>query len=255
MTITTACRETEAAGKAAVDATLGTRLNVACLVFEADNVLFDATLWRRWLHQLLGRFGIHTEFDSFFERWEREYLADVHRGRREFGEALQSFLLSSGVTAAQFDEIEAASTAKRRDLAVSTRLLRGVRSALWQLHGAGYRLAVLANDERPGVQVATQLERGGLGGLFQAVISSFDLERTMPDPATYAAVLAALGERSGRSAFVSTHVRSLTGAAAVGLRTVSINARLAAPFDISLESISDIASWLTLADSCTALSS
>lgn len=255
MTISTACPEVESAAALPVDITPATRFDVVCLIFEADNVLFDATLWRRWLHQLLGRFGVQDEYEHFFTHWERNYLADVHRGRREFSEALQSFLLAGGVTPAQFDEIEAASTAKRRDLAISTRLLPGVRSALWQLRGAGYRLAVLTNDERTGLQVATQLERSGLGGLFHAVVSSFDLERTMPEPATYAATLAAVGESCDRTAFVSSCARSLAGAAALGLRTVSINGSVGAQADVRLESISDFATWLVPADSCAAFSS
>jgi len=245
----------EVAGSDAAFVASEARTDVACLIFEADNVLFDATLWRRWLHQLLGRFRVQAEFEGFFERWERGYLVDVHRGRRDFDEALQAFLHSAGVTPAQFDEIEAASTAKRRDLAISTRLLPGVRTALWQLHRVGYRLAVLTNDERPGEQVAMQLERSGLGGLFEAVISSFDLERTLPDPAAFAAAMAAVGEPGERIAFVSNCARSLAGASALGLRTVSINARDNAAVDIHLDSISDFTTWMKPAEPCAALSS
>lgn len=252
---TSAHPASDVAGSGAAVAQAQVRLDVACLIFEADNVLFDATLWRRWLHQLLGRFRVQADFDGFFERWKRGYLEDVHRGRRDFDEALQAFLHSMGVTPAQFDEIEAASTAKRRDLAISTRLLPGVRTALWQLHGAGYRLAVLTNDERSGEQVAAQLERSGLGGLFEAVISSFDLERTVPDPAAFAAAITAVGEPCERIAFVSNCAHSLAGASAVGLRTVSINSGAYAEVDLRLESISDFATWMKPAEPCPALSS
>ncbi|MBX3411973.1 MAG: HAD hydrolase-like protein [Pirellulales bacterium] len=228
------------------------RLDVACLVFEADNVLFDATLWRRWLHQLLGRFGVQADFETFFARWDREYLADVYRGRREFDEAFQSFLLSSGLTPAQFDEIEAASTAKRRDLAISTRLLPGVRSALWQLHGAGYRLAVLTNDERSSTQISTQLERNGLGGLFHTVLSSFDLELTMPEPAAYAAILTTVDESADRTAFVSSCPVSLLGAIEQGMRGMSIGVRPAATVHAHFDSLADFAAWMSAAERCAA---
>ena len=259
MTSTTICTDAEPAAApvdpAATEPTpTEARFDVACLVFEADNVLFDATLWRRWLHQLLGRFGVLTDYETFFERWDREYLADVYRGRREFGEAFQSYLLSAGLTPAQFDEIEAASTAKRRDLATSTRLLPGVRSSLWQLHGAGFRLAVLTNNERSSSQIAAQLERVGLGGLFHTILSSFDLERTMPEPAAYATLLSSVDETSERTAFVSSCPRSLAGATSAGLQTVSINASAATVGHTHFESLTDFAAWMSSAERCPSVS-
>src|SRR5262245_35636817 len=52
------------------------------LLLEMDNVLYDATLWRRWLWHLVGRMGVHEEYDVFSWTWESRYLVDVHRGRR-----------------------------------------------------------------------------------------------------------------------------------------------------------------------------
>lgn len=248
MTSTTICTDVEPAARPLEATKTATPLDAACLVFEAENVLFDATLWRRWLHQLLARFGVQAEYESFFDRWDREYLADVHRGRREFNEAFQSYLLASGLTPAQFDEIEAASTAKRRDLAASTRLLPGVRSALWQLHGAGYRLAVLTNDERSSSQIAAQLERVGLRGLFHTVLSSFDLERTIPEPAAYATLLSSVEEPGERTVFISSCPRSLAGASAVGMRAVSIGSHPTAAASVRFESLADFVVWITSAD-------
>src|SRR3981081_3849051 len=53
------------------------------LVFDMDDVLYDATLWRRWLLQLLGRLGLKADYHTFYRTWDAEFLADVHRGRRE----------------------------------------------------------------------------------------------------------------------------------------------------------------------------
>jgi len=35
------------------------------LVFEMANVLYDASLWRRWLFKLLTRFGVQSSYNSF----------------------------------------------------------------------------------------------------------------------------------------------------------------------------------------------
>src|SRR4051794_26486676 len=62
------------------------------LVFEMENVLYDGTLWQRWLWQLMTRLGWQRDFRSFSSIWHRGYLHDVHCGCREFAEALRSFL-------------------------------------------------------------------------------------------------------------------------------------------------------------------
>src|SRR3989304_5633212 len=78
------------------------------LLFAMGNVLYDATLWRRWLLQLVRRLGVRTDYRGFFETWERDYLDDVYRGRREFCEAVRAFLLSTGLLPAQADALEGA---------------------------------------------------------------------------------------------------------------------------------------------------
>jgi len=237
----TVCAEPEAA---ICDAPRPPSLEVACLLFEADNVLVDATLWRRWLHHLLARLGVYADYESLFETWDRDYLADVYRERREFSEAPSALLLAIGLTPAQIDEVDAASAAKRRELAGTTRPLPGVRSALWQLRAAGYRLGVLANDERPARRLAGDLERHGLGGLFERVTSSFDLDRTMPDGEVF---LAALDDAAGApdsAAFVSSRAAHLCAAAAVGLRTVALHPCAARSVDCQIDSLAEMPSWL-----------
>src|SRR3569623_1380083 len=76
------------------------------------DVLYDATLWRRWLLRLLQRMGLHTQYRTFFKIWDVEFLNEVHCGRREYSEAFQAFLLSAGLSRGQIDEVEAARQAR-----------------------------------------------------------------------------------------------------------------------------------------------
>ncbi len=95
------------------------------LIVDVPGVLYDATLWRRWLFHLLGRFGVASDYAEFDRAWEAR-LVDVHCGRREYLEALQSFLLDCGLSWAQVDEVEAASRIQRRELELNVRALPGV---------------------------------------------------------------------------------------------------------------------------------
>src|SRR5262249_39660427 len=106
-------------------------------LFDMGDVLYDATAWRRWLLQLLSRMGLHAQYRTLFRIWDDEFLADVHRGRREYTEAFQSFLLSIGLSRAQIDEVQAASQARKRDLEAHVRPLPGVRSTIERLAARG----------------------------------------------------------------------------------------------------------------------
>ena len=65
------------------------------------------TGWRRWLLQVLRRLGLHTSYCCFFHVWEKDYLDEVHRGRRDLCEALRSFLQALGLSRGQIEEVAA----------------------------------------------------------------------------------------------------------------------------------------------------
>ena len=84
-------------------------------------------------------------------------------------------------------------------------------------------LAVLSDSESTSELLHARLVRLGLGGRFTAVVSSFDLERTKPDPVCYHEALSAIGMRAEQVAFVGHDADEMAGAKAVGLRTLAFN--------------------------------
>ena len=71
---------------------------VSGILFDMCNILYDDTVWRRWVLMLLSRLGLSTNYCSFFRLWDREYLDEVHRGQREFRQAFASFLRCAGLS-------------------------------------------------------------------------------------------------------------------------------------------------------------
>ncbi len=207
---------------------------VSGLVFEMGDVLYDATHWRRWLLQVLGRLGLHANYRSFYYIWDHDFLNDVHRGRREFCEAFQAFLLSVGLSRAQIEEVEAACQARREQWEATARPLPGVKSTLNRLHAAGMPMAVLSDSEHPAAALGQRLEQLGLGGVFRGVISSIDLERTKPDPICYQTAVRLLGLPSDQTAFVGHDAEALAGAAGVGMPTIAFNYEPEAEADVFL---------------------
>ena len=196
---------------------------VSGLLFDMGDVLYDATAWRRWLLQVLGRLGLHTNYRSFFTIWDRDFLDDVHRGRREFSEAFRAFLRSAGLSCGQIDEVDAACRARRSQWEVTARLLPGVKTTLGRLRAAGCTLGVLSDSEHPAAVLGERLERLGLGGLFAAVVSSIDLGRIKPDPLGYLTALQGMQLGAKGVAFVGHDAAELAGAAKVGMQTIAFN--------------------------------
>jgi len=210
------------------------RRPAAGLLFDMGDVLYDDTVWRRWLLRVLGRLGLHTNYRSFFHIWDHDFLDDVYRGRREFSEAFGAFLLAAGLSPAQIDEVEAACQTRRNQWKVSARLLPGVKSTLERLHAAGIVMGTLSNSEHPGALLVERLQRLGVGGVFKAVVSSIDLERIKPDPVCYLAAARALDLPVDRVVFVGHDARELVGAKKAGMSTIAFNSDPRAKADVFL---------------------
>ena len=193
------------------------------LVFDMGDVLFDATVWRRWLLQQLHRMGLQTTYRSFFEVWDRDYLDSVHRGERDYAEAFQSFLRDSGLTLGQIEEVLFASNQVKREIEQDTRPFPGVRATLERLHAVGLRMAVLTDSESPAAAIEARLAKLGIGRYFNAVVSSADLQRTKPARICYDTVIERLRLTPAQSAFIGHDNDELLGARRAGMPVVAIH--------------------------------
>jgi FMN phosphatase YigB (HAD superfamily) len=193
------------------------------LLIEYGGVLYDDTVWQRWLWQVLARLGLHANYGVFFHVWQHEYLDDVHRGRRDLCEALEAFLLSVGLSRGQIDEVEAACRSRRLQLEEETKPLPGVKAALRQLNKNKLLLAVSAESDHPAELLQHRLERSGLSALFVAVVSSAELGATKPNPVSYLAALETMKLPAERVAYLGHDTGALAGAAEVGMHTVAFN--------------------------------
>jgi HAD superfamily hydrolase (TIGR01509 family) len=212
------------------------------LVFEMENVLYDGTSWERWLWQLMTRLGWQRDFRSFSSIWHRGYLHDVHCGCREFAEALRAFLTDSGLTPGQIDEVEAASSARRREFTETIRPLPSVVKTMNRLATASVVLCVLSNSEASADELDARIDKLGLKGRFRFVCSSRDLQHAKPEPACYQAALDRLKLPASEVAMVACLHDDLAGAAAVGLRTFAVNAECGVKADFCLRRFDDLLS-------------
>jgi FMN phosphatase YigB (HAD superfamily) len=196
---------------------------LSAIVFDVADVLCDATLWRRWLVRLVNRMGLAVDYEGFCRVWHYQYQRDVHSGRREFSEALHSFLLAWGLSWAQIDEIEAASRIQCEDIEHSVRALPGIVKTVARLSERGLPLLAWADMPYPAGKATELLDRLGLTDCFQVVLSSFDLGCAQPSIECYRWILEAFRLPAGEVAYVGHDGANLAGARAAGLRTVTLN--------------------------------
>ncbi len=215
------------------------------LLLDMCDVLYDNTVWRRWLLQLLSRLGLHTSYRAFFRVWDRDYLDAVYRGQCSFGEAFRAFLRSAGLSRGQIDEVDAAGRARRRHLQANVRTLPGVKKTLGRLHKSGFKLGAIGNCESPADVLQERLERLGLNSIFSTVVSSIDLERTMPDPICYLRALADLDLPPAEVAFVGHDTAQLAGAAEIGMPTIAFNFDPDAQADVTLDRFEELLDVVT----------
>ncbi len=213
---------------------------VAGLVIDVPDVLYDATLWRRWLVRLVTQLNPAIHYTSFFQAWDRQYLVDVHCGRREFAEAFQSFLLAAGLSWAQIDEIEAASRLRRHNFEQNVRPLPGVVKTMARLEALGLPIVAWADAAYSGARLAECLERLGLSNQFIGVLTSFDLELAQPSTGCYLAALESLDLPACQTVYVGHDAGHLAAAAALGMPTIAFNAQPGAKADFCLTRFEDL---------------
>jgi HAD superfamily hydrolase (TIGR01509 family) len=214
--------------------------SVSGILFDMCNILYDDTVWRRWVLQLLSRLGLITNYYSFFRVWERDYLDQVHRGERDFREAFAAFLRCAGLSPGQIDEVEAAGHARRRQLELNARPLPGVRNTLWRLHKHGYVMGVICDSEHPASALRRHLVRFGIERLFSTVVSSIDLKACMPEAACYFEALKGMGLPPDQVVFVGHDHLELAGAAAVGMPTIAFNFDADAQADVLINRLEEL---------------
>ncbi|QDU94340.1 HAD family hydrolase [Lignipirellula cremea] len=220
------------------------------MICDMGDILYDASMWRRWLLQLLQRFGLHTNYRAFYRVWEREFADAVNCGQADYWETLSRFLLSAGLNQALIDELTAAARSRCRDLQANVRPLPGVRSTVASLDNLGMAMVGIANGTETKEQLRERLCDMQLEQYIPAAVSSCDLGCTMPAAEAYQAALAELGLPPEKVAFVGHDAIELAGARSLGMTTIAVNYDLDAQADIYLdrfEQLIDLVARLPLA--------
>ena len=216
------------------------RLPAAYLLISPSGVLYDDTLWWRWLLQMLSRFGLHMDAGAFTALWQYEHYDDVCCGQREFFDALRDFLITCGMHSGQIDELFAAGRLHWKRLELDLRGFPQNNQALASLSSDGWRMGLLVHGPLPKHEAQAQLQRMGILPYFEHVIYSGEMSSGLTQAPAWSAVLGQINVAPDAVAYVA-HERSLLSPAKQnGLTTVAFQCAGAAA-DYQVRQLGDLA--------------
>lgn len=222
---------------------------VAGLLLDVAGVLYDDTIWSRWLFKLLTRIGLHTNYIPFFRVWEREFGPRIKRGEFDYWQALGAFLRSAGLSKGQIDEVEAAGHARQREFETNLLPLPGVVHSLTRLQRMGIQLTILSGGHLTAAQLADRLSRLGLARFVGTVLTEMELNQARPNESCFDVAVAVSGLPREQLCYVGRSAPALAGATVAGLRTVAVNYDEDAEADVFLghfEQLLDSLPWETV---------
>ena len=228
-----------------LDSQLQTRLrHLEHVVIEPAGILYDSSLWTRWLLALLSRMGWRSSFRPFAHVLRVECLQAVYAGRCSRDAALGKFLRGLGLNSGQAAEVLAASGAWRRQLDSSLRPLPGVRKAVTLLQQAGVQISILADSEETAAGMTQRLQGLGFQCELSVVQTSRDFGCTKPEVGCYQALQARLGCDRRSLAFVGHDANDLAAATSLGWLSVGCHHEPSVEAHLHLNRLEDLAGHL-----------
>lgn len=192
------------------------------LIFDMGDILFDATIWRKWLYKKLQAFGIAISFNELFMLWDSR-LVEAHLGRRKYNELLLEWLQSLGLTESQIHEIDHENKIQRLEVENTRMLFPGIMGMLEKLKKQGLKLVILSDTENSETKIRTVLEKLKINRYFDAVICSIDIGHVKPEKEAYQEALLRMGLVANEVAFVGHDEDEISGAERMGIGAIEIH--------------------------------
>ena len=176
-------------------------MKVKAVIFDAGDILYDATPWRKWFTSQLQQLDVKINYLQLVERWEA-LLVDVYLGKADYWGRFKKLLSDHGLAPDQIEELTVLAKQKGKDVLVGRKPFEGVFQTLAELKEMGIKLAVLSDTESTAEKVHNGLDALGIDRYFDAVITSFDIGYVKPQPEAFEAPLQPLGMEKDQAVFV-----------------------------------------------------
>ena len=209
-------------------------MKIEAVIFDLDGVIVDSEhLWDEVREELARERG---------GRWHDRAQADM----MGMSSVEWSHYMHDVIGLAEPPEEIDAEVVRRMQARYAQRLplVDGAVEAVRRLADA-YRLGLASSSNRPIIDAV--LEAAGIGGLFEATVSSEEVERGKPAPDVYLEAARRLGVPPERCAAIEDSANGIRAAHAAGMRVIAIPNRRYPPTadalaiaDVVLDSLTDV---------------
>jgi HAD superfamily hydrolase (TIGR01509 family) len=208
---------------------------VQALLFDAGDILYHRPHGDRNFRAFLAEAGITGK--EITEGEKKKIRALAFEGLISQGDYRKAILQMHGITDKAL--VESGSRAVESD-ENGIHFFKGVRQTLKTLKNKGYMLGIITDTACPIHVKLNWFERGGIGHVWDSIISSQEIGTEKPDPRIYSAALKQLGVSAAHAVFVGHNPEELEGARAVGMKTVAFNHDETARADYFITRFSDL---------------
>lgn len=212
---------------------------VKALIFDVGDILYDASLWRRWLAVELSQYGQPVSYDRLVETWER-FLIPVYKAQQDYWVAFEAMLSEFGLDKKDHPTLIAKAKEKGQAVQVDRCPMPGVPETLATLESAGIKLIALSDNESGEVGVRKTLNQLGIEQYFDAVVSSFSIGHVKPEPEAFDYAIQQSGVPKENCGFVAHDIDELEGAQQHDLFAIGYNYHPDAPADAYIEHFSEL---------------
>ncbi len=209
------------------------------LIFDVGDILYDASVWRKWLALELHSRGLDVTYTRLVEAWE-SLLVDVYKGNAEYWSRFRTLMQQFALPESELDEMEKTARQKGREVQVDRVPMPQVPETLSNLFRRGIRLCALSDTESGEAGIRKTLNQLGIESYFHAVVSSADIGHAKPEPAAFDYAIEKTGLPKFDCAFVAHDIDELQGAQAHDLYAIAYNYHPDAPADIYISDFSQL---------------
>lgn len=196
--------------------------NFSGIILDAGDVIYDATLWRRWFFEKLNADAdINLNYDEFYFMWDNYYLRDIHLGNIGYNDQFRRFLLDMQIPAERLDDVIELSMEGKKDLEGKSKPYQWVYDYFPLIKKKGKTLAVLTDSEQSENEIRRRYREWGISDYIDHIITSRDSSTVKPYPRAYQKALDKMDMKAEQCIFIGHDFDELTGARNVGLRTIN----------------------------------
>jgi FMN phosphatase YigB (HAD superfamily) len=215
------------------------KTQLKALIFDVGDILYDASVWRKWLTGELVELGKPVTYDGLVAAWET-LLVDVYKGQADYWKKFVELMQQFGLQPDEITAIQASAKDKGQAVVADRCPMPGVPETLSKLHAQGIKLVALSDTESGEAGIRKTLKQLNIEQYFHAVVSSSAIGHVKPEPQAFDYAIQATGCTKCECGFVAHDIDELAGAQQHDLRAIGYNYHPDAPADTYIEHFSEL---------------